>query len=323
MATIQRRGKKWRVQLYVKGQRDSGTFNSKAEAAAWALEREANLSGRKLPRKTFGDAMARYARDVSPLKPGSRWELTRLNAMQADPVAACALPALTPSDLVEYRDRRLGVVSGATVRREFSLIGVVLETARREWGWLRVNPAREVRRPTSPPARRRRVTAEEIRRLSLAFGISEGLASDTAMQRTGLAFLFALETAMRAGEIVGLTAEHVHIDERYVRLPRTKNGDVRDVPLSKRAIEILETLPANAVPVFGLEPGTRDVFFRRARDAAGIPDLHFHDARAEAIWRLSKKLDVLQLARMIGHRDPKSLMFYYAESPQETAAKLD
>lgn len=61
---------------------------------------------------------------------------------------------------------------------------------------------------------------------------------------------------------------------------------------------------------------------RRARDAAQIKNLHFHDSRAEAIWRLSNKLDVMELARMIGHRDLKSLMHYYNADPDEIADRL-
>ena len=74
--------------------------------------------------------------------------------------------------------------------------------------------------------------------------------------------------------------------------------------------------------MFDLEPGTRDVMFRRMRDTAKIPDLHFHDSRAEAIWRLSKKLDVMELARVIGHRDLKSLLIYYQTSADDLADRL-
>ena len=62
--------------------------------------------------------------------------------------------------------------------------------------------------------------------------------------------------------------------------------------------------------------------FRRARDTAMIENLHFHDSRAEAIWRLSKKLDVLELARVIGHRDIKSLLIYYQVDADELADRL-
>jgi integrase len=71
-----------------------------------------------------------------------------------------------------------------------------------------------------------------------------------------------------------------------------------------------------------LEDGTRDVLWRRAVAAAEIPDLHFHDSRAEAIWHLSEKSDVMELARMIGHRDIRSLTSYYNAGPDELADLL-
>lgn len=73
--------------------------------------------------------------------------------------------------------------------------------------------------------------------------------------------------------------------------------------------------------MFGLNGSQRDALFRKGRDKAGL-DFTFHDSRAEAIWRLSKKLDVMELARMIGHRDLKSLLLYYATSAAELSAKL-
>ena len=53
-----------------------------------------------------------------------------------------------------------------------------------------------------------------------------------------------------------------------------------------------------------------------------VHDLHFHDTRYEAVTRLSKKLEVLELARVIGHNDIKSLMIYYNATIDELADKL-
>lgn len=319
MASIQRHGKRWRVQVYVNGRRESGVFDTKAQAAAWALERQALLSGKKLPANSLGAAMKRFREEVSPTRAGERWEVSRLQRMERDSVARVPMTTLTATELAAYRDRRLAKVSGASVRRELALIGAVIEKARKEWRWIRVNPLRDVDKPSEPPSRKRRVSDDEIRRLTLAFGLAGGDMATTAMQRTGLAFLFALETAMRAGEILGLTSQHIHLSERYVHLPHTKNGDERDVPLSTRAVTILSALPGN---VFDLSSATRDVMFRRARKATGIADLHFHDSRAEAIWRLSKKFNVLELARVIGHRDIRSLMLYYDDDASELAKRL-
>lgn len=322
MATFQKRGKKWRAQVYVEGVRESGTFDTKAQAAAWAVEREAQLSGKKLPDKNMADAFERYRDEVSVGKGGEKWERTRLDAMAKMPIAKRPMASLSPTDIADWRDLRLKSVTPATVLREMNLMRSVIEVARRDWGWITSNPLKDVRKPKAPPSRKRRVSDDEIRRLSDALGLHDGLSAATAKQRTGLAFLFALETACRAGEIVGLTWKHVHLKDRYIHLPKTKNGEARDVPLSTRAFEILSVLPRDTATVFDLHPPTRDALFRKARIAAGLGDLHFHDSRAEAIWRLSKKLDVLELARVIGHKDLKSLLLYYNTSASDLAKRL-
>lgn len=321
MASIYRHGTRWRAQIYVNGGRDSQVFKTKQEAAAWALAREAELSGRKLPDRTFADAMKRYVADVAPLHKGERWESIRLKSMQADPIAKRKLAGLHGPDFADWRDRRLEKRKPGTVAREMNLMRSVLEHARRDWHWLKVNPMTDVNWPTTPPGRRRRVPLEEVEAITAAFGVAK-LEADTATKRVGLAFLFALETAMRAGEIVGLRWRDVRLLERFVILPETKNGDQREVPLSSRAVTILEALPVDDGPVFGLTGPLRDALWRKARPK-GLASLHFHDTRAEAIWRLSKKLDVLQLARVIGHRDPRSLMLYYNESAADLAKRLD
>lgn len=319
MASFEKRGKGWRVRLMRDGQKVSATFPTKQQAAAWAMQREAELAGTRLPDKSVGDAMGRFAADVAPGRRGGRWEAIRLQSLQRDALARKPLARLAGPDIAAWRDARLKEVSPATVAREMALIRTVLETARKDWGWLRDKPMAEVAVPKSPPSRKRRITQDEIDRVTLALGVTDTEAA-TADNRTGLAFLFALETAMRAGEILGL--HWTDVREKAVTLPRTKNGDSRDVPLSKRAREILAALPRGDGHCFALHPGTRDALWRRAVKAAEIADLHFHDARAEAIWRLSRKLDVLELARVIGHRDPRSLMLYYQTSADELADRL-
>ena len=51
--------------------------------------------------------------------------------------------------------------------------------------------------------------------------------------------------------------------------------------------------------------------FRKGCAKTDIDNLRFHDTRHEALTRLTQKLEVLDLARMIGHRNPRSLMVYY------------
>jgi len=319
MPSYRRRGSTWRAELYKDGTRESQTFPTKQQAVAWATQREAELRGERLPDHTLKEALRRFAENVSQARKGGRWERARLGLLERDQLAPKRLQSITRTDIAEWRDRRLAEVSAGSVRREMNLLIAVLEHCAGDWGWLRANPARGVKRPPSPPPRRRRITDDEIDRLTLALGLTDA-ETDTAAQRTALVFLFALETAMRASEILGLKWSDIGL--KSAKLPETKNGDMRVVPLSARAREILAALPRDAETCFDVDGGTRDVVWRRARDAAGIRNLHFHDSRAEAIWRLSKKLDVMELARMIGHRDIRSLMFYYNADPDELADRL-
>ncbi|MDR0577643.1 MAG: site-specific integrase [Candidatus Accumulibacter sp.] len=156
----------------------------------------------------------------------------------------------------------------------------------------------------------------------VALGYEAGQPARTKQQQVAVALLLSIETAMRPGEILGLAPEDIDLEKRFVVLPETKNGDRREVPLSRRVVELLESV-MDGEAVFTVRSASADVLFRRARKAAGIDDVHFHDARSEALTRLSKKLDVLPLARMVGHRDPKSLMFYYNETASALAKRLD
>ena len=124
---------------------------------------------------------------------------------------------------------------------------------------------------------------------------------------------------MRLGEMCSMKRSSIHLKNRYVQLDKTKNGDQRNVPLSKGAIELVTKFLETDVRV------TSDVassLFRRARNDVEIYDHHFHHTRHEAITRMSKKLDVLALARTVGHRDLKSLMIYYNETATELAEML-
>ena len=315
---LEKRGSSWRARIFVTGHRESATFPTKALAVAWAHQREAELVGGRLPDHTVKDALRRYAAEVAPTLKGERWTVIKCGNLERDPLAAVRLPVLKTGDIAAWRNKRLEAVSGATVRREMNLLQSVFKRCRTEWHWLRVDPFTGIERPTEPASRKRRITNDEIDRLTLALGYDGG-EPETLSQRVALAFLFALETAMRSGEILGM--RWADVGAKSVVLPVTKNGDARAVPLSPRAREILALLPRTD-PVFGLESAQRDALFRKARNRAQIPNLHFHDSRAAAIWRLSKKLDVMELARVIGHRDLRSLLLYYNASADDLADRL-
>lgn len=323
VASIYKHGKRWRAQVLVAGHRQGKVFDTKAEASLWALAAEAE--GKKplaVSTMLVRDA-AKKLHELYVNEGKGRSDVSRAKRLQEDALADRRLVEVTTDDLDDYRDRRLAEVEEASVRREMNLIRGMFRRCREDWKWMSHNPFEGFKAPKSPDPRMRRVTEDEIRIIRHGFGIGQALAATTITNRVGLAFLLAIETAMRSGEIVGLEWSRVHLDKRYVHLPKTKNGDKRDVPLTPFACEILDALPrVDDQPCFMMDDDQRDANWRKWRDKLPLENLNFHDSRSEAIWRLSKKLDVLQLARAIGHRDINSLLIYYRESAEDMAAKL-
>ncbi|WP_201195142.1 tyrosine-type recombinase/integrase [Pseudomonas fluorescens] len=331
MASYRKRSGGWRAEVVKLGVRDSQTFETKAAAVAWATAREAGIiaqngKSRTTVSMTLSEALRRYKRDVSPTKAGQRWEELRLDKFDRElEWVGELMESITSEQVAQWRDARLKKVKPPTVRREMTLLSSVFELARREWKACLANPVRDAKRPSNAPPRERRVAPGEVSALINRFGFVEGQPPVTLLQELAYAFLIALETAMRQGEILGMTAKWVNMRDRFVRLPMTKNGSSRNVPLSTRAAELLQPLYQGKGAedrLFRLESASADTMFRKIRDELGIVGLTFHDTRHEAITRLARKVDVLDLARITGHKDLKSLMIYYNATASELAQRL-
>jgi integrase len=139
----------------------------------------------------------------------------------------------------------------------------------------------------------------------------------------GVIFELAIETAMRRGEIISLTLENVNFDKRTAYLPDTKNGDSRTVPLSFRAIELLEQVRTSRGKLFPINGDSIGKAFRRVTDRVGIEDLRFHDLRHEATSRLFEKgLQLMEVASITGHKDLAMLKRYTHLDAEKLALKL-
>ena len=272
---------------------------------------------------TLEDAIDRYIKEVAPLHKSGESEAKRLKAISKMLPTLRPIEQVTAADLSGFRDKRLTEVSVATVRKEMTIIRSMFESARRDWSMIAVNPIADVKRPPAPPDRKRLMLDNERDRLMLALGFDDAEPVANLSQQVAVLMLLALESAMRLGEMLSLTWGRVDLEGCYVTLEETKNGDRRDVPLSKRAVELLGKMKgADKSMVFTVAAASVDALFRKARAKCEIVNLHFHDTRATALTNLSKKLDVMELARMVGHRDLKSLLIYYRPTATTLAAKL-
>lgn len=332
MATLEKREQGWRVKIRKGGVSQSATFRTKAEASAWAAKVESDIAAGKIgktPNKTFGELLQKYSDEISATKRGARWEQLRIALYLREYPGLCntKLADLGPDTFAAWRDERLKSVSALSVIREWAILQHACSVAVKEWRWLQANPLLLVKRPAATPPRSRRPTQDETNRIIFACGYSDEVPPATAQARVAAAWLFAIETAMRAAELCGLTDGDVDFKTRLAYLPKTKNGHPRHVPLSKEAIRLLRhvrTATEGSETIFDISPAILDALFRKAKERALIDELHFHDSRREALTRLAKKVDVMTLAKISGHRDLRILQnTYYAPDMSEVARELD
>lgn len=334
MATIRKLGAKWQCQVRKKGHPPrTQSFHSRADAVQWGRDLEAQIDrGQFLPPtvhvELLGALLDRYCDEVSPSKRSGKSDLGRAKTIKRV-LGKYSLPTLTPAILAEYRNARLRAVGPQTVIHELNLVSRALRHAVSEWGVTLPAgiPTASVRKPQKPSGRTRRVADGEIAAI-------EGASLSPVL---GCVIRFAVETAMRRGEITSLCWEHVDLQRRTAHIPRTKTDVPRTVPLSSAAVALLEQVGRQEVgSVFGLAPDSISQAFERALNRARrayvenggtspefLVNLRFHDLRHEATSRLFEKgLAMMEVAAVTGHKTLSMLQRYTHLRAEDLAKKL-
>lgn len=204
-----------------------------------------------------------------------------------------------------------------TVRLHLALLSHLFNVARTEWGMEALsNPVELVRKSRVPRGRDRRLVGDEEDRL---------LAACRAMNpELATIVTIAIETAMRQGEIMGLTWDKIDLSQRCVTLEFTKNGEKRIVPLTTKATQIFRDLPRNLdgrVWTYTSE-GMR-ASYNKALKHVGIDGLTFHDLRHEATSRLfDMGLNPMRVAAAITWHKNMQMLKWYTHLKAEDLVKL-
>ena len=323
MASFRFRSNKWQAIVSRKGHKPFvRSFTSKIDAEKWArsieieLDRGTYLNIPNAHEYLFSDLITIYLQKVTPTLRGHSEDTYRLKKLLKHPIASVNMSRLTPSLLSEYRDERLKLVTNSTVIRDLSYISSIINYARRELGLNIVNPVSIIKKPPSSESRNRILNDEEISRLLIQLEKINPLYKSLAE--------FALETAMRRGELMSFIWTNVDFEKCLIFLPLTKNGHSRFVPLSSKAIDILGSLKrTDDERVFPLNKGTVSIMFLEATKRANLENVHFHDLRHMAITRISKKItNVFELAMISGHKSLSMLQRYTHINPEDLVSKL-
>lgn len=311
------------------------TFDTFAEAEQARLRIESDLSVSivrdyaQAAQTTLRALLTRYREEVVPGHKGASVERTRINRLLRDEAFVDKpLAALSTEDLQDFITDRLTEVAPATVDRELDVISQTLRYADDVWKIAPVeSPFKGLRRPKYFNERDRRISPSEELAILAAARADENLFIEPAI-------ILALETAMRRGELLKVTAADVNFELRHVVARDTKNGRTRNVPISTRATQVLKALidaqsaedRLNDEPLLALTPNAhKKAFFNRVIPKSGVVDLHFHDLRHEAISRMAEsgRFQLIELQAISGHRDMRMLQRYAHLCSGQLAAKLD
>jgi integrase len=281
---------------------DRGVFVSRAEAE----------------NTTLAEALDRYVREVLPTKKSARSAAYHAHNVRKA-LGTLSLSAITSSALAKYRDRQLAEGYAAqTVKHDLSLVSRVLNICIKEWGIALPagNPVAQVKMPSLPPGRDRRLVDDELPRLLAAAHAYGG--------EIGSLITWAIETAMRRGEIAAMRWDHLDRRARVLLIPETKTGTPRRVPLSTAALAVLDGLPRRLDGrVWGMRPDSISQAFERVCKAAGIEGLTFHDLRHEATSRLFEKgLGLMEVASITGHKTMQMLKRYTHLRAEDLVGRL-
>ncbi len=324
----------WQAQIIRRGhERQYKTFDTKAEAEAWArqiegeMDRGVFVSRTESENTTLGEALTRYLTEVTPTKKPTTAYRERVigRYLQGHPLARRALASVRGKDMADYMRQRQGDGKGAnTIRLELALLSHLFNTARTAWGMESLsNPVDLVKgqRPKLPRGRNRRLVNDEHARLITAAQAYGG--------EIGPLITWAIETAMRRGEIAAMRWEHLDREARVLLIPETKNGVPREVPLSRAALAVLDeksTSTQCSTPglIWPLRADSISQAFKRVCKAAGITGLTFHDLRHEAASRLGEKaFSPLEVAAITGHKTMQMVKRYTHFRAKDFVGRLD
>ena len=311
----------WQVRIKRKGYPEAArTFDLKTEAEAWARQIESEMDRGVFVSRTeaeatiLAEALERYRLTITPAKRGASIERFRLDRWGRHPLARRSLASIRGKDVAGYvAERSQEGAAPATIHKELNLLSHLFNTARTAWGMESLsNPVDLVKgqRPKTPPGRDRRLVGDEQARLLAAARSYDS--GPHAGGNVGPLITWAIETAMRRGEIAAMRWEHLDRKARVLLIPETKNGTPRRVPLSTTALAALDGLPRRIDGrVWGMRPDSISQAFERVCKTAGIEGLTFHDLRHEATSRLFEKgLGLMEVASITGHKTMQMLKRY-------------
>lgn len=278
------------------------------------------------------------ARNLAPKTVVSYNQIIKLHLIPA--IGSIPLTKLQPMHVQQYVTNHLKTRSPRTVAYTLTLLKQALKHAVQKWRLLNYNPADAVERPSYRRIKYVALTLE---------GAQEFL--DSVKEHKHYPIIYAaLYTGMRQGELLGLRWEDVDWNRKVLKVQRTAQwvtgmGRIEKPPKTEAGIREVD-LPASVITLFKelkkqqaenrlfmadkyqehnlvfcqengkpVDPANLTCRFRRLANAAGLPDLRFHDLRhthASLMLAAGEQLHVVQ--QRLGHEKPSTTADIYGHA---------
>jgi len=302
----------WNVEIRIKGSKSiCKTFKLKSDAEQFSIKNEqairANLKGQTLLGLQF--VLDTYRKRVLINHDGSlrgSYHYTGyLGKSLVKFFGDVTLGSITTANVASFREKRLrnDGMSESTTRKEMELLQRLYKFADIELDIEVKNPVNKVKKPSGAKIREKVIDNEQLEHIL-----------DEVPHKYHPYFRLLMETACRRSELLYLKTSWVDLSKRVIHLPAevTKTGTSREVPLSKKAIEIIEPLlNIGRKELFRWKGETMTQCFVRAAKRLGYKDVVIHTLRHSCLSYYGRLgFSVFQLRAISGHRSVRMLERY-------------
>jgi integrase len=225
----------------------------------------------------------------------------------------CHLDEITRHEVIEmHHARRHGGAAPASANRLVVMMRYIFNLAIK-WAipGVKTNPASGVRLLEENNKRERFLTQQNVQSL-----YAELVRSDNRMlQHIILMLIF---TGARRREVLNARWEDINLSTLSWRIPISKSGKARHVPLSGEVIELLQRVPRIPhCPYVFANPNTHKAYvsifysWDTARKNAGIPDVRIHDLRHSfASFLINAGRSLYEVQKILGHSQIQTTQRY-------------
>lgn len=330
VASTTKRGGKHRGLVRVAGfPSESKSFDTRREALAWAVAREAELRERRVthPNASVDAIFERYVKEIAPKRGLAPSHLKHDVPSVRRRLKGLTVGALLGNGLTQWVMANSDVSASSRNWLVSRLYGVLRE-AEHHWDiavpWEDMDRCRKhlKRMGYMRPAgeRDRRISDAEIARIKMALGRQVSVRMRDIID-------FCLQSCMRISEVCRIEWRDLNVQARTIVIrdrkhPTRKYGNHCVVPLLNGSFETLMKQPRRGDLIFPHHGINISRKFHEAAKRAGVEDVVLHDLRHEGISRLFELgFQIQEVAMVSGHKDWRVLRRYTHLKPEGLVAR--